>query len=88
MKTIKLGDKVKDKITGVEGIAVSNITYKNGCEQFGVQQKVNEDGSVPEVQQVDLPDLTNLEDESESLKDNVKEPLKTSTGGGFRNHPE
>jgi len=34
---IKLGDKVKDKVSGISGIVVSRIEFLNGCIQFGVQ---------------------------------------------------
>lgn len=34
---IKLGRKVRDKITGMEGIAISRIEYLNGCVQYAVQ---------------------------------------------------
>ena len=37
---IKLGDKVKDKISGLEGIAVEKREYLNGCIQYAVQPKM------------------------------------------------
>lgn len=42
---IKLGDKVKDKITGFTGILVGRTEWLNGCIRFGVQsEKLNKDG--------------------------------------------
>ena len=41
---IELGDKVKDLVTGFEGIAVAKTEFINGCVQFSVvrQLKKNE----------------------------------------------
>ena len=39
-KKIKLGDEVKDIITGFKGIAISKINYLNGCIQYGVKARV------------------------------------------------
>lgn len=36
---IKLGDKVKDKVSGVTGIVVCKTVYLNGCIQYGIQTK-------------------------------------------------
>ena len=36
---IKLGDKVRDTITGFEGIATAHARYLTGCEQFIVQPR-------------------------------------------------
>lgn len=37
----KLGERVKDKISGFEGIAVAKATYLNGCVSFVVIPKVS-----------------------------------------------
>ena len=34
---IKLGDKVKDSITGISGIAIARCEYLYGCVQIGVE---------------------------------------------------
>lgn len=36
MHEFKLGDKLKDLVSGMEGIAVSRIEYLNGCIQYGI----------------------------------------------------
>lgn len=44
---IKIGDKVKDTITGLEGMAVAKIIYMNGCIQYEVQPKgLDKDGKI------------------------------------------
>jgi len=42
---IKLGDEVKDKVTGLKGIVVSECLHLTGCKRFEVQPKVKKDGS-------------------------------------------
>jgi len=37
---IKLGDEVKDKVTGFEGIAMARTEYLYGCVLIGVLLKV------------------------------------------------
>ena len=48
-----LGKQVKDKITDFEGIATSKHIYLTGCNQFGIQPKINKDGVVPDVRYFD-----------------------------------
>jgi len=36
---IKLGQKLRDKVTGLEGIAVAKVEYLNGCIQFCIKPK-------------------------------------------------
>lgn len=44
---INLGDKVKDTITGLEGIVIAKIIYLNGCIQYEVQPKgLDKDGKI------------------------------------------
>lgn len=38
--TIRLGEQVKDEITGLEGIASDKITFFNGCVYFGITPKI------------------------------------------------
>ena len=41
----QLGDRVRDPITGFEGICVSVTQYMSGCERIGVlSQKLDKDG--------------------------------------------
>ncbi len=47
---INLGDKVKDTITGYEGIAVARTCWLNGCVRICIQSNKLKDG-VPVAQQ-------------------------------------
>lgn len=80
MKTIKLGQKVKDTITGFTGIATSRHEYLNGCVQYGVQGKIDKDGIIPEIEHIDEEQLT-------VMSGGIKKESKPS-GGGFRDYPQ
>lgn len=76
---IKLGDEVKDRVSGFEGVAVARIEYLNGCVQFEVQPKINEKKELPDTCYID-------EQQLEIIKKNGKKEPK-EVGGGRRNHP-
>lgn len=59
---ITLGQKVKDTITGMEGIAVCRTEWMNGCVRIGVQVQQLKDGVPVDVQYVDEPQLAVVED--------------------------
>ena len=50
---IKLGSKVKDTVTNLEGIAVSRHIYLNGCHRYCVQPPLDKDGKVPDAHYID-----------------------------------
>lgn len=54
---IELGREVKDRVTGFKGIAISSTTYLQGCNRILVQPKLSKDGTIPEPQTFDEPDL-------------------------------
>ena len=78
---IKLGDEVRDRITGFEGMAVQRSEYLNGCVQFEVQPKADEKGELPDSAFVD-------EQQLEIIKENGEEEEEEKAGGGIRNHPK
>ena len=47
MKKIKLGDKVKDSITGYIGICVGITEFMNGCRRIGIQGKKLDQNNLP-----------------------------------------
>ena len=48
--SIELGDRVKDSITGLTGIAVASTKWLHGCERITVQpEALTADGGVPET---------------------------------------
>lgn len=58
---VNLGDKVRDRVSGVTGIATAQVRYLNGCVQFGVNAQVGADGKVPEAVFIDHAQLEVVE---------------------------
>jgi len=54
---IKLGSKVRDKITGMEGVAICRTLWMNGCVRVGVQPITLKDGVPQDSRTFDEPDL-------------------------------
>ncbi len=54
---IKLGQKVRDTLTGLEGTAVARTKYLYGCVRIGVQPFNVKDGKPAEWVSVDEPQL-------------------------------
>lgn len=57
MSKIKLGKKVKDSITGYEGVAVARTIWLNGCERIAIQGALDKDGNVPDEKWFDISQL-------------------------------
>ncbi len=77
-----LGKQVKDKITDFEGIATSKHIYLTGCNQFGVQPKIDKDGKVPDMRYFDEG---RLEVTGEGIS---AESVKSEENGcDYREHP-
>lgn len=78
--SVELGDKVRDKVTGFTGIAVSRIFWLYGCNRIGIQPPVGKDGKRPETEYFDEP-------QCEVVKKGViktglsKHPTEAETGG-------
>ena len=55
---IELGDLVREKITGLEGIAIAKTEWLNGCVRFSVQGRVlDKEGKVPDPQCFDIQQI-------------------------------
>lgn len=66
---IMLGDRVKDRVTGFEGIVTTKIRFLAGCVRVGVSaEKLKPDGEVMDSQTFDEPDLV-------VTKENVHKPV-------------
>ncbi len=76
----KLGTKVRDKVSGIEGIAVSEVTHLNGCVRYGVQPKSMEAGKMPDQQWFDIEQL-------EYIDEGVNVTKKAEPTGGDREDP-
>jgi len=50
----RLGDKLRDRVTGVEGTVISRTQYLNGCVRYGLQPEgAKPDGAALEASWVD-----------------------------------
>ena len=86
MKKIELGAKVKDKISGLEGIATARIEYLNGCIQYAISPPVDKDGNIRKDWWIDEQQLEELEPKEETVTQ-LTNKKKEKPGGGFRSHP-
>ena len=61
MANVKLGDRVRDPLTGIRGIAYCRYTYLQGCDRIGIQQPIIRRPLkvpiIPELWVVDEPQL-------------------------------
>ena len=71
---IKLGSKVKDKISGLTGIAMTRLEYLNGCVQYAVQPKMEKGAT-------EIPSWNIDEEQLEVIGEAKKAKKKTKTGG-------
>jgi len=76
----KLGDKVRDKISGLEGIITSKIEFLNGCIQYGIQPPVSKDGDMREVEYIDEEQLEKIGEKTDTIE-------RKDVGGGIRTYP-
>ena len=74
MNNIKLGDTVKDTITGFTGVVVCDSKWLHGCRRLSVQPRELKDGKPIDIQSFDEPQL--------ELVEAPAEPSTGDTGGG------
>jgi len=84
MNRINLGDKVKDQVSGFEGIAVTRHSYLQGCDRITVQPPIDKEGKHPDACNFDEPqlDVTN----AQAVKPDPL-PQEKRTGGAEK-HPD
>ena len=81
---IKLGQKVKDRVTGFTGIVISKLEYLNGCIQLGVKPNKLKDGETLEAEYVDIEQM-------DVVGNGINKPekkQKEATGGPQRDVPK
>ena len=59
---IKLGDRVRDMITGFEGIATARCIHKYGCDQYDVKPQVSEENNYQDGRWLDEGRLRVIEE--------------------------
>lgn len=59
---IKLGSKVKCKVTGFSGTVTSRAEHLNGCNRYSVQPSVDKDMKLPDCYWIDEVQLEIIEE--------------------------
>lgn len=59
--SITLGSKVRDVVSGFEGIVTARYEFLYGCTRYNVQPRVGDDGKGAEPQCFDEPQLELIE---------------------------
>ena len=80
-KKFEHGNKVKDRVTGFEGIITGHSDYMNGCDHYLVQPPVTKEGAFQEAKWFDEADLQLVEEPK------VVKTETTRTGGPLLNAP-
>lgn len=86
---IKLGQKVKCKVTGIQGIVTAKCEYINGCVHYGVTPP-STDGKYPDTSYIDYQQLEIIDDgifSENTSEDNVSSKASTKRGGPQINAP-
>lgn len=87
---ITLGDKVRDRITGLVGITTAKIDYIFGCQQFRVTP-ITKDNKPVKGDWIDTPQLEILEKQffkKDKPKKKKEKVVTTPHYGGERDHPD
>ena len=83
---IKIGDKVKDTVTGLEGMVVAKIIYMNGCIQYEIQPKGLKDGKIIKSAWIDEGQLI-VKKETKKKEDKERPPGGSGNVPSGFNHP-
>jgi hypothetical protein len=71
---IKLGDEVRDNVSGFLGIAVARHEYFQGCTRLTVQPRVDNDGKLPGTETFDSPQLEVVETQKARRSASIQNP--------------
>lgn len=72
-----LGDKVRDRVSGFEGIVCIRMEHLNGCRQYGIYPPVDKDGKIPDAHYIDGEQLELVDNGL-----NETAPIKRKATGG------
>lgn len=56
-----LGDRLKCRLTGFEGVVNARVEYFNGCLQYGLKPPVDKEGKLPDAHFLDEAQLELVE---------------------------
>jgi hypothetical protein len=78
MKTIELGDLVRDKVTGFSGVVTAKTQFLSGCDRVSVQPTELKEGAVRSYETFDVLQLEILEKSKVVIEQRV---VEDRTGG-------
>lgn len=81
MSKFKLGNTLRDRVTGVQGITTGKIEYLNGCVQWNIHPKADKDGKPVESFYYDEQQLELVDEGIASQNSGKRETSKPSVGG-------
>lgn len=91
-QNIALGSKVRDRVTGFSGIAISKVIYLNGCVQYCIKPPIKDNGTMIEGEYVDSqrvevvgPGVLNVIVDLKDQKSTIDPPA--SVGGTMSDTP-
>jgi len=84
---IELGQKVRDIVTGLEGIAVSRIEYLNGCIQYGIETESEDGNKLNKTEYLDEGRLKVIDSSIVTEQLEEKEEEEVDNGGVMHNAP-
>jgi hypothetical protein len=78
---MNLGDKVKDRVTGLTGIVVAYTTWINGCIRLTIQPQEIKDGEPVKTSTFDIEELSIVEAGAvQPKKPNTNGPMPSVRG--------
>lgn len=79
-----LGNKIRDRVSGLEGITTGYITYLNGCIQWNIHPSVGKDNKATEGNgYYDEQQLEFVDDGIAGTEGKAKKSTKSTTGGSM-----
>lgn len=81
---IKLGQRVRDKVTGFSGVAVGTAQHITGCDTVGVNPGIDKDGKLGDTQWFDWTRLEVIDARSVMDPAEIPGPAR----GGPQEHPK
>lgn len=83
----KLGNTLRDKVTGVTGMTTGYLTYYNGCRQWNIHPKVGDDGKQQDALYYDEQQLEFVDDGIAAGATNIDQNDSDAKRGGSPSSP-
>jgi hypothetical protein len=81
---MKLGQRIKDKVSGFTGIAVSRTEFLNGCVRISIQPPLDKEGKLPDEKWFDIQQLEIIDEGISVASKDTGGPGSTKIPQGLR----